>query len=71
MITKVSEAQRPCARGYKPLVLTLTGFKGTESGLGRETVSLDLEALAGYTTLMAPSEANGRGETKRLQNLQP
>jgi hypothetical protein len=37
MSTKVSEAQRPCARAYRPLVLTLTGFRGIQSGLGRET----------------------------------
>ena len=71
MITKVSEEQRPCARGYKPLVLTLTGFKGIKSGLSRETLTLDLQALAGGATRAAIAGANGRGKTTLLENLQP
>ncbi|MEQ1806004.1 MAG: DNA repair protein [Burkholderiaceae bacterium] len=71
MMTKVSEAQRCSARGYKPLVLTLTGFKGIRSGLGRETVTLDLEALVGDGTLVAIAGANGRGKTTLLENLHP
>ena len=30
--------QPNAARGYRPLVLTLTGFKGIRSGLGRDTL---------------------------------
>ena len=71
MMTKVSEEQRCSARGYRPLVLTLTGFKGIRSGLGRETVTLDLEALAGDATLVAIAGANGRGKTTLLENLHP
>ena len=71
MKTKVSEEQRYSARGYRPLALTLTGFKGIRSGLGRETVTLDLEALAGDATLVAIAGANGRGKTTLLENLPP
>jgi hypothetical protein len=35
MNTKVNEEQRLSTRGYRPLALTLTGFKGIKCGLGR------------------------------------
>jgi DNA repair protein SbcC/Rad50 len=71
MNTKVNEAQRLSTRGYRPLALTLTGFKGIKSGLGRETITLDLESLVGNATLVAIAGANGRGKTTLLENLHP
>ena len=71
MNAKVSEERSNPARGYRPLALTLTGFKGIKSGLGRETVTLDLETLVGDATLVAIAGANGRGKTTLLENLQP
>ena len=58
-------------RGYRPIALTLTGFKGIRSGLGRDTLSLDIEALAGDATLVAIAGANGRGKTSVIENLHP
>ena len=55
----------------QPLSLTLTGFKGVRSGLGRDTLSLDVEALAGDATLVAIAGANGRGKTTVMDNLHP
>jgi hypothetical protein len=63
--------QPNAARGYRPLVLTLTGFKGIRSGLGRDTLRLDVEALAGDATLVAIAGANGRGKTTVMDNLHP
>ena len=63
--------QPNAARGYRPLVLTLTGFKGIRSGLGRNTLRLDVEALAGDATLVAIAGANGRGKTTVMDNLHP
>ncbi len=63
--------QPHAARGYCPLVLTLTGFKGIRSGLGRDTLRLDVEALAGDATLVAFAGANGRGKTTVMDNLHP
>ena len=57
--------------GYRPLVLTLTGFKGIRSGLGRDTITLDVDALAGDATLVAIAGANGRGKTTVMDNLHP
>ena len=59
------------AHGYRPLALTLTGFKGIRSGLGRDTIRLDVEALAGDATLVAIAGANGRGKTTVMDNLHP
>ena len=39
--------------GYRPLSLTLKGFKGIRSGLGRDAITLDLEALVGDDQLVA------------------
>jgi exonuclease SbcC len=66
-----SNAQQNPARGYRPLALTLTGFKGIRSGLGRDAVTLDIEAMAGDATLVAIAGANGRGKTTVMDNLTP
>ncbi|MBX3602351.1 MAG: hypothetical protein KF863_17185 [Rubrivivax sp.] len=57
--------------GYAPLRITLTGFKGIRSGLGRDTLTLDLEATLGSASLVAIAGANGRGKTTLLENLHP
>jgi ATPase subunit of ABC transporter with duplicated ATPase domains len=59
------------ARGYRPIALTLTGFRGIKSGLGRDTLRLDVAALAGDATLVAIAGANGRGKTTVMDNLHP
>ena len=45
MDDQVKQAYEVSRDGYQPLSLTLTGFKGIRSGLGRDTITLDLEAL--------------------------
>jgi len=57
--------------GYVPLHLALTGFKGIRSGLGRDTLNLDLVALCADATLVALSGANGRGKSTIIDNLHP
>ena len=57
--------------GYRPLQLTLTGFKGIRSGLGRDQLRLDLEAIGADATLVAIGGANGRGKTTVMDNLHP
>ena len=57
--------------GYRPLKLTLTGFRGIRSGLGRDTLTLDLEQLSADAALIAIGGANGRGKTTVIENLQP
>ena len=59
------------SRGYSPLWLTLTGFQGIRSGLGRDTITLDIEALAGDAELVALAGKNGRGKTTIMDNLHP
>jgi DNA repair exonuclease SbcCD ATPase subunit len=71
MSDKAPDRKQIPARGYRPLALTLTGFKGIRSGLGRDTVTLDIEALAGDATLVAIAGANGRGKTTVMDNLHP
>jgi DNA repair protein SbcC/Rad50 len=71
MDKKGYDEQQIPARGYRPLALTLTGFKGIKSGLGRDTVTLDVESLAGEATLVAIAGANGRGKTTVMDNLTP
>lgn len=56
--------------GYRPLKLTLKGFKGVRSGLGRETLALDLEALVGEGSLVAIAGANGRDKTTVMGSCQ-
>ena len=57
--------------GYVPLHITLTGFKGIRSGLGRDTLTLDLDATLGDAVLVAIAGANGRGKTTLMDNLTP
>lgn len=57
--------------GYRPLSLTLKGFKGIRSGLGRDEIMLDLEALIGDAQLVAIAGSNGRGKTTIMDNLHP
>ena len=71
MDDKACGEQRTPMRGYRPIALTLTGFKGIRSGLGRDTLRLDVEALAGDATLVAIAGANGRGKTTVMDNLHP
>ena len=53
MDDQVTKANAVTRDGYQPLSLTLTGFKGIRSGLGRDTLTLDLEALVGDAQLVA------------------
>ena len=71
MDDKAYDGQRVAVRGYRPIALTLTGFKGIRSGLGRDTLRLDVQALAGDATLVAIAGANGRGKTTVMDNLHP
>lgn len=57
--------------GYRPLSLTLKGFRGIRSGLGRDAITLDLEALVGDAQLVAIAGSNGRGKTTIMDNLHP
>jgi exonuclease SbcC len=57
--------------GYLPLRLTLTGFKGIRSGLGRDTLTLDFEALREDASLVAIAGGNGRGKSTVMDNLHP
>lgn len=57
--------------GYVPLHITLTGFKGIRSGLGRDSLVLDLEAMCTDATLVALSGTNGRGKSTIIDNLHP
>lgn len=54
-----------------PLSLTLKGFRGIRDGLGLDTLTLDLERLAGDAELVALAGPNGRGKSTILDNLQP
>jgi len=55
----------------QPLSLRLRGFRGIRSGLGRDTITLDLEALVGDAQLVAIAGSNGRGKTTVMDNLHP
>lgn len=57
--------------GYLPLRLTLTGFKGIRSGLGRDTLTLDFESLGDDAALVAIAGGNGRGKSTLMDNLHP
>jgi DNA repair protein SbcC/Rad50 len=57
--------------GYRPISLTLKGFRGIRSGLGRDELTLDLDELAGEAKLVAITGANGRGKTTVMDNLHP
>ena len=71
MNTEQIETVQQSDSGYQPLKLTLTGFKGIRSGLGRDSVTLDLEALVGDAALVAIAGPNGRGKTTLMDNLHP
>ncbi|OWQ88864.1 hypothetical protein CDN99_15435 [Roseateles aquatilis] len=58
-------------QGYVPHSIVLTGFKGIRSGLGRETLDLDLDAITGDAALVAIGGTNGRGKTTLMDNLHP
>ena len=59
------------ASGCAPLRLTLKGFKGIRSGLGRDSLTLDFESFAHDATLVAIAGANGRGKSTVMDNLHP
>jgi exonuclease SbcC len=63
--------ERPTARGYAPLRITLTGFRGIRSGLGRDVLALDLESLGDDSRLVAIAGRNGCGKTTLIDNLHP
>ena len=71
MDDQVKQADEVSRDGYQPLSLTLTGFKGIRSVLGRDTITLDLEALVGDAQLVAIAGSNGRGKTTVMDNLHP
>jgi len=54
-----------------PLALTLKGFRGIRDGLGRDELSLDLEALSNGAKLVAIAGANGRGKSTLMDNMHP
>ena len=54
-----------------PLSLTLRGFIGIRSGLGRDELTLDLEHLVGDAQLVALIGPNGTGKSTVLDNLHP
>jgi exonuclease SbcC len=62
---------KQAAGGYRPLSLTLKGFRGIRSGLGRDELTLDLDALVGSAELVAITGSNGRGKTTVMDNLHP
>jgi exonuclease SbcC len=55
----------------KPLKLTLQGFTGIESGLGKSSFMLDFTTIPNDKQLVAIVGANGRGKTTLLDNMQP
>ena len=71
MDDQVKQADGVSRDGYQPLSLMLTGFKGIRSGLGRDTITLDLEALVGDAQLVAIAGSNRRGKTTVMDNLHP
>ncbi len=52
----------------RPISLTLTGFKGIWSGLGRESVMIDFTGFQGLVALIGD---NGRGKSTVLGNMHP
>lgn len=70
-IAEQKELSDELQAGYVPLHLTLKGFKGIRSGLGRDALTLDLEAICADATLVALSGANGRGKSTIIDNLHP
>lgn len=70
-IAEQKESSAEPSAGYVPLHLTLKGFKGIRSGMGRDVLTLDLEAICADATLVAFSGANGRGKSTIIDNLHP
>ena len=54
-----------------PRKLTLKGFKGVRSGLGRDAVTLDFDQLAGDAHQVALVGPNGKGKSTILDNMHP
>lgn len=54
-----------------PLQLTLKGFIGIRSGLNRDEVTIDFDALAGDAQLVAIVGHNGAGKSTILDNVHP
>ncbi|CDQ09187.1 putative ATPase involved in DNA repair [Acidithiobacillus ferrivorans] len=55
----------------KPKKLTLTGFAGIESGVGKDSITLDLDAISNDATLVALVGPNGAGKSTVMDNLHP
>ena len=55
----------------KPKKLTLTGFAGIESGVGKGSITLDLDAISDDATLVALTGPNGAGKSTVMDNLHP
>lgn len=55
----------------KPKKLTLTGFTGIESGVGKDSITLDLDAIREDATLVALTGPNGAGKSTVMDNLHP
>lgn len=55
----------------QPLSLTLKGFRGIRSGLGRDELTLDFERLAGDAQLVAIVGGNGRGKSTLMECMHP
>lgn len=54
-----------------PNSITLKGFRGIRDGLGRDELTIDLDAIAGQAHLIAISGPNGTGKTTLMDNLHP
>ncbi|EGQ63669.1 putative DNA repair ATPase [Acidithiobacillus sp. GGI-221] len=55
----------------KPKKLTLTGFAGIKSGVGKDSITLDLDAICESATLVALVGPNGAGKSTVMDNLHP
>jgi exonuclease SbcC len=55
----------------KPKKLTLTGFAGIKSGVGKDSITLDLDAISDDATLVALVGPNGAGKSTVMDNLHP
>ena len=55
----------------RPKKLTLTGFAGIKSGVGKDSITLDLDAISESATLVALAGPNGAGKSTVMDNLHP